>query len=145
MANKGGRPSGEKTRCGGVWTEARFNSFIKSLLRQGTRKWGPIQQAIKDARVRRGFYLCAECKEEVPATTMATLKNGKTKRVKNAIVDHKEPIIPVTGFTTWDECIERMFCEQENLQVLCHLCHTTKCAEEAAERKLNNKSGEVNE
>ena len=77
---------------------------------------------------------------------MTTLKNGKTKRVKNAIVDHKEPIIdPAVGFTTWDDCIERMFCEADNLQCVCHACHKEKCAEEAAiakERRAKEKLSE---
>ena len=137
----GGRPSGEKTRCGGLWTQARFNSFIKSLLRSGTRRWGPIQKCLSKARVRRGWYLCAVCGEEVPATIV----NDKGKRVKNAIVDHIDPIIdPTVGFTTWDDCIERMFCEEENLQCTCHACHTVKCAEErtaAAERRASEKEG----
>ena len=133
--NKGGRPSGEKTRCGGQWTEARYNSFIKGALRSATVKWGPIQQCLKDARVRRGWYLCACCKEEVPATIKAIIKTGKNagkeRRVKNAIVDHIEPIVdPAVGFTTWDECIKRMFCEAENLQCVCHACHQDKCNEE---------------
>jgi hypothetical protein len=133
MVNKGGRPSGDKTRCSGVWTEARFTTFIKDTLRQSTRKWKPIQDCLKFARVRRGFYLCAECGEEVTATIIHKQKNGKTKRVKNAIVDHIIPIIdPHTGFTTWDDCIERMFCEIDNLQCVCHACHQVKCAEETA-------------
>jgi 5-methylcytosine-specific restriction endonuclease McrA len=28
-----------------------------------------------------------------------------------------------------------MFCEEDNLQLLCKACHDTKSAEEAAERK----------
>ena len=144
--NKGGRPSGDKTRCGGQWTEARYRSFVKSTLRQATRKWGPIQQCLKDARVRRGFYLCACCNQEVTATVMATLKNGKKKRVKNAIVDHIEPIVdPHTGFTTWDDCIERMFCEIDNLQVVCHACHQEKCAEEAAISKKRKAEDKAND
>lgn len=121
------RPSGEKTRCGGQWTEARFNTFIRSLLRSGTRKWGPIQQALKDARTRRGYYLCAECNEEVTAT----IKDEKGKRRKNAIVDHIKPITdPAIGFTNWHDYVENMFCEVENLQVLCLACHKKKCQEE---------------
>ncbi len=121
-----GRPSGPKTRCGGRWTEARFNSFIKSALRGASRKWAPIQDCQKEARVERGYYLCAGCKEKVPAT----IKEGR-KRVKNIHVDHIVPIIdPNVGFTNWDDCIERMFCEKDNLQVLCKECHDVKCAEE---------------
>lgn len=121
-----GRPSGPKTKCGGRWTEARFNSFIKSALRGASRKWAPIQDALKDARVERGYYKCNGCKKKVTAT----VKEGR-KRVKNVHVDHINPIIdPNVGFTTWDDCIDRMFCEQENLQVLCRKCHDIKCAEE---------------
>ena len=124
--NKGGRPAGNKTRCSGEWTEARYRTFVKGALRQATMKWKPIQDCKKNARVRRGWYLCACCKEEIPATIVIN-----RKRVKNSIVDHINPIVPPeTGFTTWDECIERMFCEEDNLQLVCHACHQVKCNEE---------------
>lgn len=124
--NKGGRPSGAKTRCSGVWTEARYRSFIKGNLRRTSMKWGPIGECLKHARVRRGWYLCAECKEEVPASIVIN-----RKRVKNAIVDHKNPIIdPAIGWVSWDDCIERMFCELDNLQCVCHACHQVKSMEE---------------
>jgi len=145
--NVGGRPAGEKTRCSGAWTQARYNSFIKSTLRRACVRWGPIQDCLKLARVRRGWYLCACCGEEVPATVKAVIKTGKNagkeKRVKNAIADHIRPIIdPATGFTTWDECIENMFCELDNLQCVCHACHQVKCQEEkdiTSARKLKEK------
>lgn len=142
--NKGGRPSGEKVRCGGRWTEARYHSFIKNLLRQGTRRWAPIQDVKKKARTRRGFYQCSGCNKEVPATVVE-----KGKRVNNALVDHIEPIIPPeVGFTTWDSVIERMYCEEDNLQVLCRDCHTIKTNEEralAAQRRKKEKEQEDND
>lgn len=123
------RPSGPKTRCSGQWTEAKFTSFIKNNLRRATIKWAPIQEVLKEARTRRGFYMCASCDQEVTAS----IKNDNGKRVKNAIVDHIEPIIdPAVGFTTWDDCINRMFCEKENLQVVCHECHQEKSNNEKA-------------
>lgn len=129
-----------KTRCGSQWTEARYRSFISSCLRQGTRRWGPISQVQKEARVSRGIYLCAGCKEEVPATT-----KGETKRVKNVFVDHILPVVdPAIGFSTWDEYIERMFCEKNNLQLLCKVCHDEKSKEEravATERRRKDKNG----
>lgn len=124
--NKGGRPSGNKTRCSGEWTEARYRTFVKGALRQATMKWKPIQDCKKFARIRRGWYLCACCKEEIPSTVIVN-----RKRVKNAIVDHIKPIVnPRTGFTTWDDCIEQMYCELYNLQLICLECHKGKCAEE---------------
>lgn len=90
-------------------------------------KWGPIQQVRKKARVKRGFYLCNQCKQEVPATLP-----GDKRRIKNAIVDHIHPVVdPVVGFTSWDSVIERMFCEEDNLQLLCKECHDIKTKDEA--------------
>lgn len=124
-----GRPSGPKTRCGGRWTEAKFNTFIRNNLRGGSRKWGPIQDVKREANVRRGFYLCNGCKQEVPHTT----KQGR-RRIQNVFVDHIEPIVdPVKGFTGFDDFIDRLFCEKDNLQVLCADCHTKKSLAERAE------------
>lgn len=120
------RPSGPKTRCNGQWTEARYRSFIISLLRRGTHKWAPKSQTQKDARVARGMYKCAGCGEHVPLS-----KREGRKKVQNVFVDHIEPVVdPAIGFTSWDDYIERMFCEQDNLQVLCKSCHDKKSAEE---------------
>lgn len=116
------RPSGPKIRCNGEWTEARYKSFIVSLLRQGTRRWAPISASLKEARKQRGLYLCNSCKELVPFTT----KDGR-KRVNNVFVDHIKPITdPTVGFVSWDNTIENMFCEKDNLQVLCKDCHDIK-------------------
>ena len=129
------RPSGEKNRCGGRWTEAKLKSFIKNQLRSATRKWAPISDCLSSARVKRGFYECADCKEHVPNT----VKEGG-KRVKNIFVDHIEPIVPVTGWVSWDSCIERMFCEISNLQLLCKACHDRKSKEETGQRKAHRDS-----
>lgn len=140
--NKGGRPSGPKTRCNGLWTEARYRSFITSLLRQGTRRWAPVSEVEKEAKVDRGLYKCASCGDVVPVT----VKEGKGRK-KNVFVDHIEPIVdPEVGFTTWDEFIERMFCEKDNLQLLCKSCHDKKSSIEreiAVERRKNNNGSSV--
>jgi 5-methylcytosine-specific restriction endonuclease McrA len=127
-----GRIGGPKTRNTGRWTEAQFTSFIKGNLRRITTRWAPIPETLKAARTRRGFYTCAGygCEpHEVPAST----RDEKGKRVKNALVDHIEPIIdPAVGWVSWDETINRMFCEADNLQVLCYECHKKKSDEEKA-------------
>lgn len=137
--NKGGRPSGDKTRCDGQWTEAKFNSFIKSLLRQGTRRWAPIQNTKKEARVSRGLYECNTCKRHVAPT----YRDGRNRK-QNIFVDHIEPIVdPAVGFTTWDDCIQRMFCEKDNLQLMCKDCHDKKSQEEkeiAKQRRASERS-----
>ena len=125
------RTSGPKTRANGRWTQARWESFIKGGMRQLTRRWPPFSDCLKEGRVSHGVYLCNGCKEEVPASIVV---DGK--RVKNAVVDHIQPVIdPAVGFVDWDEYITRLFCEGGNLQVLCHSCHTIKTNEERAQAK----------
>ena len=128
-----------KPHNNGQWTTARLHSFVKGALRGACSKWGPISRCKQLARTRRGFYRCAECKQEISATLPDTYKSGKKKgqayRRKNAIVDNIKPIVPASGFDSWDSVVERMFCELSNLQVLCHACHQVKCAEEREERK----------
>jgi len=134
----GGRPSGPKNRCGKRWTEARYRSFIISALRQASRRWAPVTDVDRAATTKRGFRLCAGCNQEVPVTT-----KEKGRKVKNTFVDHIKPVVdPAVGFTTWDDYIERMFCEADNLQVLCKACHDAKSEEEkaiAVERRRKEK------
>ena len=98
-------------------------------------RWGPTNRVKAAARVERGLYRCAQCSSIVPATAITTLKNGKTKRVKNVAVDHISPVVPLTGFDSWDGVIARLFCDEEGLQLLCRECHELKCQEETSERK----------
>lgn len=120
------------------WTESKFQSFIKSTLRKGTTRWPPKYEVLNAAKrgkmvnERTGrlaeHYCCASCGEFYPANMV--------------VVDHIEPVVPITGFTSWDVVISRMFCDVEGLQVLCKECHKIKTKEENAQRKLyknNNK------
>lgn len=133
--------AGEKTRCGGRWTEAQFRSFIKGNLRRATQKWAPIHECVKNAKEGRNEYRCACCGELVPSTVKV---DGK--RVKNIHVDHINPVIdPAVGFTTWDEVIENLFSELDNLQLLCTACHDIKTNQEkqiAKERRANAKAAQ---
>jgi hypothetical protein len=119
----------------GTWTEARFRSFIVSALRSATGRWGPKQLCIKNARVERGKYKCEGCGNIGPATLPP--KKGNKRRIKNIVADHIDPIVPVTGFISYDSWIERCFVEVDKFQALCHECHTKKSNEEREQRKLH--------
>jgi 5-methylcytosine-specific restriction endonuclease McrA len=121
-----------KERNGGQWTEARFRSFVTSALRAASRRWPPKYKALKEAFVGRKVnaktgklamhYECSECKQHFVAADVQ--------------VDHIKPVVdPKKGFTTWDNFIERMFCEADNLQVLCKPDHKIKTDQEKLERK----------
>lgn len=78
--------------------------------------------------MERGLYRCECCGELVPPTIFDDYKG---KRTSNIFVDHIKPIVdPAVGFTTWDEFIEGLFCEADNLQLLCGSCHKVKSQDE---------------
>lgn len=122
----------DKKRNSGEWTEARFKSFVISALRAASRRWPPKYKALKEAFAGRKVnaktgklamhYTCAKCKKLFVAADVQ--------------VDHIEPVVdPKKGFVSWDSFIERMFCEMENLQVLCKADHKVKTDQEKRERK----------
>ena len=119
----------ERRYNNGLWTQGRYDAFIKGLIRNGLQRWGPKHECINRARTRRGFYLCAHCREEVPASIKVEMKTkpGEMRRVKNIYADHIEPIIdPTVGRRSWDEVIERAFVDTPGYQALCYDCHQTK-------------------
>lgn len=119
----------KKPRNGGQWTQARFNSFIVSALRGATRRWGPRNECIKNARIARGVYRCESCGKEGAATLPP--KEGQKRRRKNIVADHIEPIVdPAVGFVDWNTWIDRAFVEVDGFQALCYECHTKKSNEE---------------
>jgi len=101
------------------------------VLRSGTRRYPPKYEKLNEAYVgqrlntktnREGkHYLCAICEGEFPA--------------KEVEIDHKNPVIPPEGFSTWDDYILRLFCSKDNLQVVCKSCHKIKSYNEGQERK----------
>lgn len=123
----------EKSRNGGQWSDARFKGFIVSALRSASQRWGPKHEALKAARRGRNLYKCGGCGTVGPKTLPP--EAGKKRRRNNAVADHIDPIVPVTGFTTWDDFIERLFCEKEGYQILCWSCNKSKTEEENNERK----------
>jgi 5-methylcytosine-specific restriction endonuclease McrA len=113
-----------KTRNSGTMTESAFWSFIRSALRNKSRWWKPITECKQKARrpytgpnKRLKYeYQCNQCKGWYPE--------------KQINVDHIIPAGTLTCSSDLPGFIERLFCEQENLQVLCTGCHDKKTKHE---------------
>ena len=95
-------------------------TFLKNNLRKISAKWGPIWKTkLKARRPHKGpnkrlkyEYQCFKCKKYYPN--------------KNVQVDH---IIPVGKFSEAKDMVgyvERLFCCEDDLQVLCTKCHQCK-------------------
>lgn len=76
---------------------------------------------MRNAKVSYGRYKCKACQNTFSPSEIN--------------VDHVEPVIATTGFTTWDDYINRLFCPADQMQILCKPCHSVKSATENKARK----------
>lgn len=121
----------DKPYNGGQWTQARFDSFVKSALRAASRRWPPKYDALKKACVGRKHDVVTG-KQSYRYTCNACANIFKAAEVS---VDHVFPVIDTEqGFVSWDEVVRRMFCEVDGLQILCHDCHSGKTKDERKQR-----------
>jgi 5-methylcytosine-specific restriction endonuclease McrA len=110
----------ERTRAGGMWTEASFWAFVRSHMRAMSLRWPPIHEAKRRVRVpydgpdkrRKWMYLCQQC---------GHLFDGKDVRT-----DHIVECGTIKSFEDAPGFLERMLVEVDGLQVLCHQCHHNK-------------------
>lgn len=122
---KGAAP---KTRNAGTMTESAFWGFIRSSLRQKSRWWKPIGEAKQKAKrpykgrgnQRKWEYQCAECLQWFPD--------------KEVNVDHIIPAGTLRCAADLPGFVERLFCEIDNLQVLCNVCHNKKTQDEKSKK-----------
>jgi 5-methylcytosine-specific restriction endonuclease McrA len=109
-----------KVRNAGTMTESAFWSFIRSGLRQKSRWWKPITECkLKAKRIYKGpnkrqkfEYQCNSCKAWFAE--------------KNVNVDHIIGAGSLNCGADLDGFVNRLFCESDNLQVLCTKCHDYK-------------------
>lgn len=74
-------------------------------------------------RVKK-WAVCPECKQYTPKYLMQ--------------VDHQEPIVPIDSSLeemSWDEVVNRVWCERFNLRALCKPCHNVKTKDENKQRR----------
>lgn len=100
--------------------DQRKKNFILRELRRSSLKWPARNQVKSNARVARGQYKCAKCKDIF--------------HYKEVHVDHIDPVIPTDGWDSWEEVLERMFCSIDEMQLLCKGCHKKKTNKENKNR-----------
>jgi len=115
---------------------AKLKNFIISQLRGSFRKYPIKYEVLREAATEKKInpdtgrlaqhYRCNGCKKEFVQSQVQ--------------VDHVVPVVKATGFTTWDDYINSLFCSKDNLQVLCLGCHKIKSKDENAVRRIQKKA-----
>jgi 5-methylcytosine-specific restriction endonuclease McrA len=117
-----------RTRNAGTMSESAFWGFIRSALRQKSRWWKPImickqksKRPYKGPNKRQKFeYQCNSCKQWFPE--------------KQINIDHIVPAGSLNSASDLPGFVERLFCEENNLQTLCSNCHDIKTKKEKIKR-----------
>lgn len=101
--------------------------FSRSTLRQEALLKVIIKEHHDISRPRvKKWGACLACKQPTPLYLMQ--------------VDHVSPVIPVDkslDTMSWDELIDRIWCDLSNLEPLCPDCHYAKSSLESKERRKN--------
>lgn len=115
----------ERTKAGNTWTKARYFSFIRGTLRSAFTRY-PVKHQVKkaSARTKKGSkrfeYKCAACEKYFP--------NSQVE------VDHIVGAGKLSDYSDLPGFVERLFCEPDNLQVMCKPCHLAKTNAERKEK-----------
>lgn len=97
-----------------------FFTWLRSGLRKLSQRHAPIYEALAAAKRpyvgdnprQKVCYECAECKGLFSA--------------KQVAVDHREECGSLNGWEDVQGFMQRLFCEKEGLDILCHPCHDIK-------------------
>ncbi len=107
-----------KTRCGGTMTESAYLAWIRSALRSKSLRWPPRAKALElarrsykgDNKLQKWEYECAIC--------------HKWWKAKKVVVDHyPKRAGSILHWRDIGEFCNNLYCETDNLRVLCSPCH----------------------
>lgn len=123
--------------------KVKYKTFIIGLLRRGTLRWPPANDAWKAAKT--DYYITSKNGKQLKRCKYKCAKCGNFFKRDDCELDHKEPVVdPKRGVESLDEYAKRMFPPtKDHYQVLCQGCHEKKTKAETEERtqyrKLNKK------
>lgn len=99
--------------------------FAIAALRKASYRWYPRSRIEQLARVGRNQYKCSKC--------LNVFKKNEVKK------DHIIPVVPVTGWESFDSYVPRILIPVQGFQILCVSCHKEKTRLEGIQRKALRK------
>lgn len=124
--------------------KTRVTSKEKGLIK------GSLRRVFSRSELRRRALDAAQLLEFSDPSRKRVTRWGRCNVCSNneplykMVVDHIEPVIPVDSSLeaiTYDELVDRLWCDERNLQAICSNCHSKKSKEENKERRRLKKEG----
>jgi len=111
---------------------------ILNILRQGTLSWSGRNNALnRNRRLKRIGTFKNGSPHEIWVKDCEVCNKEFEQRKNLLQVDHIDPVGPFNG--DFDDYVRRMFCDEENLQAICDLCHDKKTAIDVASMRATRK------
>jgi len=116
------------------------NSAIRSAVRRTFSRSPMVREVMLKVRRERPWFKGDGSQAAKPRVEYKCSSCGEWHMGKNIQVDHVVPVVdPEAGFQSWDVFISRLFCDVNNLAVLCKTCHEIKTNKEKAIAKERRK------
>lgn len=119
--------------------DKKTQKHILNILRQGTVTWH-----VRNEVLNRGRYQVVVGQYKNGIDKKIWMRNcdicGKAFALKDSLleVDHIYAVLNFTG--DWTKYIEKMYCDEENLQAICSPCHVLKTVSDLAPLRYERKN-----
>ena len=120
--------------------DKRFEGKVMSALRKLTKQWPPILKAKRKTKIGPELHKCPLCSQIIYTgkRSIEAIQVDYPDAIAGRMdVDHIDPVIPVEDSgkdKDWNKIINRLFCEEDNVQSICWLCHKSKSLAERVDR-----------
>jgi len=130
--------------------DSKTKGKIINAVRKVTYTYSPRNKVRNRQKVAPASFRCELCEYVIYTGTkdldVSGLDEFENKKIGKVYIDHIDPCIPIEGFGKkgwdWNIYLNRLFCKEEGLQLLCKECHDQKTKEENNQRKkFRNQKG----
>lgn len=117
---------------------AKERNLLKGVMR---RLFGrsEVRRSVIDKAIIKGYK---DPKRKAVKFWVKCEECGKLEAKSNVQVDHRTPLVPLDKSLedmSWDEVVDRLWCDEDNLQIICKPCHIAKSKAENKIRRENKK------
>lgn len=110
-------------------------SWLINQLRRLTLRYPPAIRATN--RTREEYFILSKKGTKVKRVKYTCELCGKKDLKRSEMdLDHIIPVVDIDkGFTDWNDFITRLFCQEDELQLICEPCHSAKTLNENKSRR----------
>lgn len=117
------------------WVE---QAVVISAMRRAFRRYPAYKQCLDNAKTE--YFIPSKHGKKLRRVQFECTSCHSQNSRKLIEVDHVASVVdPTTGFVDYNTYALRLFCNLDNLAVLCKTCHKTKSKQEAATRAKSRK------